>query len=698
MKRILSFALVTIMSLAAWADEVTFDFSSVSGLSAMGITAPAQSNGVNLTDVGTVIVDGVSLTAVNGSTETRVWNSQGTYSLRVYVGGSITFSVASGSIVGVTINAANTTNFDLFANVGNYSADGSVGTWTGSTSSVTFSHTTTKNAQIASVVITTSTENPIDNPGGEDPNPVDPNITKLDSLANLELLDDDTEFQFTTEAYVQYQWENYLWLMQLDEEYYAYAAMVYGNVGRNYQIGDVIPAGWTGVKTTYKGLVEITNPTHFNAPIGQVGSDYTDPFIMTGYLRYIESDHYENMRVKLEGISLSDIDESGNFTITSKEMDDDENPITVTMAGYNKFGIEYPEVDPAEKYVIDGMVTIFNNKYQIYPITIDEAPGTRLWHVTYDGLEGDMKIADSLYVVLPMTDNQILVTDNADVILVDTYAEWGYTWYQEWYPTWIALDCGDDSELYEAIKQMEVLAPNSVKGEVVDSDTNPRIILSSTPTAITDPEFEGLHLYSYNISQEKLQANGHEFGKVTGMYELINGEPYLCSAMDTVQVRLDFSLNPDLQSQINEYVRYDMMCVFKLDEPWESSSSASYAPKASFKPLIKMAGNHMNTMARKITQPKRVNKVMKVKKISGGTRYLDFKTAVTDADYFTNYTIYPVSASITTGIENLNSEKQVTKVSYVNMMGVTSDTPFNGVNIVVTEFSDGTRVTAKLLK
>ncbi len=163
---------MALIAVAAWADEVTFDFSSEAGLQAMGITAPAQSNGVNLTDVGTITMDGVSLTAVNGSTETRVWNSQGNYALRIYVGGSITFAVESGSITDVTINAANTSNFDLLANVGNYSVNGAVGTWNGSTSSVTFSHTTTKNAQIATIVVTTSDEAPTDDPNGEGPNPV----------------------------------------------------------------------------------------------------------------------------------------------------------------------------------------------------------------------------------------------------------------------------------------------------------------------------------------------------------------------------------------------------------------------------------------------------------------------------------------------------------------------------------------------
>lgn len=41
---------------------------------------------------------------------------------------------------------------------------------------------------------------------------------------------------------------------------------------------------------------------------------------------------------------------------------------------------------------------------------------------------------------------------------------------------------------------------------------------------------------------------------------------------------------------------------------------------------------------------------------------------------------------------------QVKSVKYVNVTGVTSDRPFNGINIVVTEYSDGMVTTAKILK
>ncbi len=54
--------------------------------------------------------------------------------------------------------------------------------------------------------------------------------------------------------------------------------------------------------------------------------------------------------------------------------------------------------------------------------------------------------------------------------------------------------------------------------------------------------------------------------------------------------------------------------------------------------------------------------------------------------------------TIITGIvENLNSS-QVVGVTYYNVAGIESDTPFQGVNIVVTRYSDGSTTTTKILK
>ena len=57
-------------------------------------------------------------------------------------------------------------------------------------------------------------------------------------------------------------------------------------------------------------------------------------------------------------------------------------------------------------------------------------------------------------------------------------------------------------------------------------------------------------------------------------------------------------------------------------------------------------------------------------------------------------------SDVPTGIFNINLDeiKEVAGVKYYNPAGVESDTPFNGVNIMVTRYSDGSTTTTKVLK
>ncbi len=51
-----------------------------------------------------------------------------------------------------------------------------------------------------------------------------------------------------------------------------------------------------------------------------------------------------------------------------------------------------------------------------------------------------------------------------------------------------------------------------------------------------------------------------------------------------------------------------------------------------------------------------------------------------------------------TSAEDVNADKAVAGMRYVNLQGMTSDVPFDGVNIVVTTYTDGTTSTAKVMK
>lgn len=64
-----------------------------------------------------------------------------------------------------------------------------------------------------------------------------------------------------------------------------------------------------------------------------------------------------------------------------------------------------------------------------------------------------------------------------------------------------------------------------------------------------------------------------------------------------------------------------------------------------------------------------------------------------------NYVIYPtaISTDIPTGVDDINA-KTVAGVKYVNTLGVESATPFSGVNIVVTTYTDGSVSAVKVVK
>lgn len=68
-----------------------------------------------------------------------------------------------------------------------------------------------------------------------------------------------------------------------------------------------------------------------------------------------------------------------------------------------------------------------------------------------------------------------------------------------------------------------------------------------------------------------------------------------------------------------------------------------------------------------------------------------------------SYVIYPLEGlldmeAVVTGVQSLENTGKVVGVKYYNAMGVESDVPFKGVNIVVTTYDNGTRTTSKILK
>jgi len=66
-------------------------------------------------------------------------------------------------------------------------------------------------------------------------------------------------------------------------------------------------------------------------------------------------------------------------------------------------------------------------------------------------------------------------------------------------------------------------------------------------------------------------------------------------------------------------------------------------------------------------------------------------------DYYTNYIVYPLQILSSASVDEASMGKQVVDVKYVTPSGITSETPQEGVNIVIMTHGDGSRTAVKRL-
>lgn len=79
-------------------------------------------------------------------------------------------------------------------------------------------------------------------------------------------------------------------------------------------------------------------------------------------------------------------------------------------------------------------------------------------------------------------------------------------------------------------------------------------------------------------------------------------------------------------------------------------------------------------------------------------RQVAYDSTVTPSTKFVVYPLDLDATKVATGVNDVNCAKEVKGVSYFNMMGVESAQPFDGVNIMVTTYTDGTQSAAKVLR
>lgn len=604
-KTILLFA-VAIMAFAnAWAATATFDFAH-HGAELFGFTAPSSSSSTegDITSECTATVDSVTLKVGASSTNTknRVYlDYNGNVQLRVY-SGAMTVAAPAGKTISSIVFHNSRWYAPSSVSSGSFVQES---TWGGNAASVTFNFD--GQCRLDSMVVTY-----------DDGGTIDPTVKELDTFLNFgDSIADGTKIRFTGMAFVVLNIGKFHFVRCESE--YLYSAIIYGDLDTEYKVGEYIPAGWTGVKGKVDGITVITGVEGLKPASVSASNSDCEAFDFTGYLGTFKDgvSTYENDYCAFKTVAINNIDADGKFTITETNADS----TTSTMAGINKFGIEYPATTANMKFTVQGILTKSENGVGVtfVPTAITEYENVKkLWRIWYQGVDGtEYTIADTLYVVAPTKalepdcgrKNLIYVTDNATQVVDDTYAEWGYVETYDWAPDYIALDCGDNEEAYRAIAAMKVIAPATVRGILADNQTNPRFELMKTPSAL-DCEYPEIAYQHYQFG-DSCWANGNQVSYASGKFVTIDGKEYFAG------INADGTANQPIaldRRYIGDYAfsegnTYEMRVVWKQHEPWTFDSSSS--------PIAKK-------MSKKATRP------------------MPRKMKADDPNYFNNYSVCPL--------------------------------------------------------
>ncbi len=183
-------------------------------------------------------------------------------------------------------------------------------------------------------------------------------LTEVSTLAQVNALNDSTDFIFYGNVVVTYQNGSNLWVK--DATGYG---LIYGyQVPKNIPVGSTLKEEWDAMYTLYRGAInEYCFPNGVavdeEEPVVEiVPTEYTSDQITTDVI---------NERVILKGITL--LDGEGKYMYNAAD----------SLVIFNSFNITKPE-DFTKAYDVEGMVSYYGGKVQIMPIAITEAAAVEI--------------------------------------------------------------------------------------------------------------------------------------------------------------------------------------------------------------------------------------------------------------------------------------------------------------------------------
>lgn len=599
---------------------------------------------------------------------------------------------------------------------------------------------------------------------------IKPEAVSVATVAEFNALADNTVFTFTGNLTVSGQKNSYLYAQDATG-----GILIYGSVGQTYTKGDVIPAGFGGKKTTYKGAPELASPTGFVAATTTVelsaeeitpaqvtlenafkyavikgasinGSNlvvgdqsiayYNSPFGTTvptdnnTYDVYGITGFYNNPQfLPLEFVAQAT--EVATPVITGETPFIGTTTVTITCEAPNA----------TVYYTIDGTEPTNQSTEYTAPFELNESATVKA--IAYDVTGATSTVVSKEFVktlTVATVAEALALDDNTEFVFTGNLvvsAQSSNTWY---------LYAQDETGGILIYSPKGYTLPEYTKGAVIPAGfgakfvkdfkgapefTNPTGFEAATETAEIEAEaitpaevsVDPYNLYKYNVIKGATITTGED------------GKNYLTVGEDNVVV----------------YDRFNVEVPADLEKTYDVYGIAGWYNGAQFMPLEFVeavepvvesfisytAQQERGTVAVTLEDGTQVKSL--VTKVAEGTKFTVTATAaqgymvtnieVKAGEIVITPTTDPydgefsapalkaegaremsqtfempaddVAITVTfdtrTGIENINMDN-VKAVRFFNAAGVESATPFQGVNIVVREMNDGSKVVTKMVK
>lgn len=499
---------------------------------------------------------------------------------------------------------------------------------------------------------------------------------------------------------------DYIWVK--DNSGYA---IIYGHyLDVEYENGDVIPAGFTATKNYYATgkFNQLYDPEGLQ-PATQKA--LADPEAVTLAILNSNKEAYNGHYVTISKMQIqfsqgqlvaytSGTSGQRNFSVGDETIaiDNNQSGNSGSIIGYNNFDnpwletLDYPEFENTTTvygdFNITGIFEQYNGKWEFMPIIITpwEPNKVTLHDLCEKGTVNETyTISNRLQCVYIREGNKLWVKDdNGQSIHKTTPAEGDNNY-----------EIGESSSntqlnqsLYDQSNWLEVhLADGSANAQAFYRHIIKGGAITGTFTNKTNPTMENVVLTSTALENSNEIGGTVEYAPnyycAANFYNGIEGGNQACTGSENHGNF--FFMNPKPQEYVQiDWAQWDGT---KMIIPTGEGAN-EHRFNGEFEVNMSMNSTNFSPTTGKAYKFEAI--VRRIESTGGNTLR---------ANKSNDYIVYPLNLSdeVVTGINNVTG-KAVAGVKYYNLAGMESDRPFEGVNIIVTTYTDGSRSSAKVLK